>query len=651
MTEDLVFDKNRRRVKECPCGKDNKGGRWSPYVGHDKFGWCHDCETVFLPSIESTKDAPIKNKKQKYIDPSVVVSYQENLIEDNFYKAFKDVFKSDSDCERHMKRMNMGTDGDQTLFWNVDKYGRVQNVKRFIYDENGNRIKDRQPGEPTYKIDNGYYPGLFNAHALSDPDKTVILVEAEKTAVLASYLFPDYIWIASGGKNLSYDKAIEMKGRNIIFFCDADEDGRGVISKMEDLFKKVGDCKFVSHDLFPERIDGYDVADLISERRNDLAVPESIITGAVQMLEDKYFESSSSNSVLDIDLDEAEEFLYSGKIDRGETTHFYELDNHWKWRRGFVYSLVGYSGMGKSELVKFLMLLKAIKDGWKICMFPPEDMISVNKKVSPLGVYNALIQMLTGKPLNPKDAMCLPRKEYKKFLQVIRDHFIIIYPEDGYPTQSRVIEEIQKLIDKGIHIDAVVVDPYNNMKTDRKSSEMIDEHTISQVKKAKSFAIKNDLCWLYAMHPPKITRNADKTISTPEFDEARGGAAFGNASDIFIAYNRPQFFMDGPLEHRGKEYPNGKLFPLAEINVRKVKDRDTIGCYPGLVQVDYEAHTRRYLNDMGVSPIDNDYKKDMTAIDTFTSQKFPEIKTDDVIRLFDSTPPPEEQDEDEGLPF
>ena len=41
------------------------------------------------------------------------------------------------------------------------------------------------------------------ANILSNKDKTkpIALVESEKTALIASYYLPQFLWIASGGKN------------------------------------------------------------------------------------------------------------------------------------------------------------------------------------------------------------------------------------------------------------------------------------------------------------------------------------------------------------------------------------------------------------------------------------------------------------------
>jgi hypothetical protein len=48
---ELKFDKNRFRVKFCPCSKDNKDGKFVPYVGFENKGYCHSCGETFLPEL------------------------------------------------------------------------------------------------------------------------------------------------------------------------------------------------------------------------------------------------------------------------------------------------------------------------------------------------------------------------------------------------------------------------------------------------------------------------------------------------------------------------------------------------------------------------------------------------------------------------
>ena len=52
------------------------------------------------------------------------------------------------------------------------------------------------------------------------------MVEAEKTAVILSEVYPDYLWLAAGGLyELTAQKLFPLKGRRIILFPDTDSDG------------------------------------------------------------------------------------------------------------------------------------------------------------------------------------------------------------------------------------------------------------------------------------------------------------------------------------------------------------------------------------------------------------------------------------------
>lgn len=59
---------------------------------------------------------------------------------------------------------------------------------------------------------------LFN----SDPPKAIAIVESEKTAVIASIAFPEFIWMATGGfANLKSDIIKPLANRKVILFPDA----------------------------------------------------------------------------------------------------------------------------------------------------------------------------------------------------------------------------------------------------------------------------------------------------------------------------------------------------------------------------------------------------------------------------------------------
>jgi hypothetical protein len=62
---------------------------------------------------------------------------------------------------------------------------------------------------------------LFGEHLLSDKSKAVAIVESEKTAVVASVYFPQFIWLAAGSlNNLSEERCNVLRGRRVLLYPD-----------------------------------------------------------------------------------------------------------------------------------------------------------------------------------------------------------------------------------------------------------------------------------------------------------------------------------------------------------------------------------------------------------------------------------------------
>lgn len=63
---------------------------------------------------------------------------------------------------------------------------------------------------------------FFGEHLLNeDPNKTIAIVEAPKTAIVASVYFPQFVWLAVGALSyLTPDRCKVLKGRNVTLFPD-----------------------------------------------------------------------------------------------------------------------------------------------------------------------------------------------------------------------------------------------------------------------------------------------------------------------------------------------------------------------------------------------------------------------------------------------
>ena len=121
------------------------------------------------------------------------------------------------------------------IFWQIDQEGRVHDGKVMYYLPDCHRNKAHKPTWVSYLLRRrDPFPNaahetshcFFGLHLVSPHCCTVAVVEAEKTAVILSELYPQYIWLASGGLGeVQPDKFRALRGCKVILFPDTDPDG------------------------------------------------------------------------------------------------------------------------------------------------------------------------------------------------------------------------------------------------------------------------------------------------------------------------------------------------------------------------------------------------------------------------------------------
>ena len=226
--------------------------------------------TMYKTTLNRTKE----NHSPSFINPELVGKSASH--DSNFVEFLCKIF-SQSIIVRLVNEYELGATKDHSvIFWQIDTNGHVRTGKKILYDPTtGHRKKDGFKIDWIHSImrrnnmigdDFNLCQCLFGEHLLSRyPDKVVALVEAEKTAVIGSGVFPNYIWLATGGKSqLSIDKLKVLKGRTIIMFPDVDG-----FKEWSDKAKSLTFAKFIVSDLLertatPEdKENKIDIADLL----------------------------------------------------------------------------------------------------------------------------------------------------------------------------------------------------------------------------------------------------------------------------------------------------------------------------------------------------------------------------------------------------
>jgi len=296
---ELKFDKKRSRVEYCPCGKDNKDGKFVPYVGYENKGYCHSCGDTFLPEIQKIEQ---RNHPQPKAYKPKAVSLQPkpvSFIPVEIFKASLKGHEANHFVKFLIKLFGVGVSNElisryfiatskywngATVFWEIDAQGKVRTGKIMLYSPTtGKRVKNLEI--PVYWVHKAIKQPefelkqcLFGEHLLIDKTKPVAIVESEKTAIIASVYLPQFIWLAAGSlTNLNAEKCSILKGRTVTLFPDLNGFDKWSIKAKELSHLAI----FTVSDLLElkateaEKQQGFDLADyLIKFDYKAFAIPE-----------------------------------------------------------------------------------------------------------------------------------------------------------------------------------------------------------------------------------------------------------------------------------------------------------------------------------------------------------------------------------------
>lgn len=251
-----------------------------------------ECRTSDASSFDEQKrNAKYNNAPTKLSKPTTIgyipIHYVEKSksVQSNFFRFLSTLLgnyygsKSQEVLNRLLDEYRLGATRDgSVIFWQIDMNGKVRTGKVMQYNpEDGHRIKAEQGASINWihsilkkqKVlpeEWQLSQCLFGEHLLSlYPDKVVVLVESEKSAIIGSAIFPDYVWLATGGKSqMKEEKISVLSGRTVLLFPDADG-----YTEWKQRAESMTYCKAIVSDLIEkhatpkQKADHIDIADWI----------------------------------------------------------------------------------------------------------------------------------------------------------------------------------------------------------------------------------------------------------------------------------------------------------------------------------------------------------------------------------------------------
>jgi hypothetical protein len=170
--------------------------------------------------------------------------------------------------------------GSYTCFPSIDRQMRVCKAKLIRFNaETGKRLKGQfdtssLPAKLKLKEDFHYKQLFFGEHLLKQyPDKPVAIVESEKSAIVASFYYPELVWLGSNSKQWLNAERLQRLGTNqIILYPDADgfQQWQRTATDARRLGLDVKVSSLIEAHATPEqKTDGYDLADYLIQHQKE----------------------------------------------------------------------------------------------------------------------------------------------------------------------------------------------------------------------------------------------------------------------------------------------------------------------------------------------------------------------------------------------
>lgn len=264
------------------------------------------------------------------------------------------------------------------------------------------------------------------------------------------------------------------------------------------------------------------------------------------------------------------EIKRANKNRTGVSTGFHTLDELMLLSKQYLMVVTGSPSCGKSEVVDAIAVNTASLHGWSWLFFSPENF--------PLEEHlKKIVEKKVGKNLNS-----ISDNELSKAVEWAKEHFAWISPEDDKFSLQAIIDEAQQRIETGYRVDAIVIDPWNELDHSNQAGLRDDQYISKSLTQLRRFHRKFDVLSTVVIHPTKLQKDATGRYPVPTLYDCNGGAMWRNKADFGLCVHRNDL-----TEH------------AAHVLVQKVKFK-TMGKV-GAIKLSYDFKSGRFKDEMAPS--------------------------------------------------
>lgn len=210
---------------------------------------------------------------------------------------------------------------------------------------------------------------------------------------------------------------------------------------------------------------------------------------------------------------------------KGKTTGWLVLDNFISMAKGQVTVITGVPSAGKSEFMDALSVNLMLNCGWKFAVFSPENYPAEMH-------YHKLIEKIGGCSLE-----LMQDFQIEDLVRIVNANFFFLDALEEELGLTEIFEQTLILI-KMHGVDALVIDPWNEIELDRPANISESDFIGKLLRKARKFARKHNIHLFIVAHPTKLTKNRDGKYPIPELWDVSGSAHWRNKTDNGLCIHR-----------------------------------------------------------------------------------------------------------------
>jgi len=270
--------------------------------------------------------------------------------------------------------------------------------------------------------------------------------------------------------------------------------------------------------------------------------------------------------------------LYYGKEEKPLTTGYKLLDQTYKLMQGIFTVVTGIPNHGKSNFLDQILMNASKLHNWKFAIFSPEH--STPRHLT------RLAEKYLELPFNEGAARKMSEQELITAMKYINNHFFFLESREQRPTIDWILDKARVSVIKN-GINGIVIDPYNEIDTDKRGKKREDEYIKDIIASCKRFARTHNVSVWIVAHPSKMHRNNDGTYPVPSMYDISGSAHWHNMADVGLCVHR--------------DFDSGETI----VYTKKVREQGLYGEI-GQTSFQYNTSTKVYKEvEIDVAPINS----------------------------------------------